>query len=281
VSKDEEKLTIQRILVALDASPHSLAALETAAELAARFNAELVGLFVEDVNLLRLGELPFTQEVGLFSATRRQVDVREVERQLRAQARQVRRTFMVTVQQTEVRGTFRVARGAITAELLAAAADADMIILGKSGWSPVRRRLGSTARAVVFQAPSLTLVLQDGTCLKTPIVVIYGDSPLARKALAVAARLVENEEGGPLTVVILAEEAREAQQLQAQAARQLEPRGLRTHFVVMPASRVTQLRRLIQGDCGTLILPADSSLLRDEAVTVLLDEIEVPLLLVR
>ncbi|MCB0182612.1 MAG: universal stress protein, partial [Caldilineaceae bacterium] len=42
----------ERILVALDASPHSLAALRAAAKLAATVHAELHGLFIEDDRLL-------------------------------------------------------------------------------------------------------------------------------------------------------------------------------------------------------------------------------------
>ncbi|MBK7177644.1 MAG: universal stress protein [Chloroflexi bacterium] len=56
-------MKIQRILVALDASPHSLAALEAAIDLAERLDAELQGLFVEDINLLRLAQLPFAREL--------------------------------------------------------------------------------------------------------------------------------------------------------------------------------------------------------------------------
>ena len=52
--------TPRRILVALDASAHSHAALAAAVALAARLHAEIEGLFVEDINLLRLAELPFT-----------------------------------------------------------------------------------------------------------------------------------------------------------------------------------------------------------------------------
>jgi len=39
---------LNRIIVALDSSPASMAALEVAADLAARNNAELIGVFVED-----------------------------------------------------------------------------------------------------------------------------------------------------------------------------------------------------------------------------------------
>jgi nucleotide-binding universal stress UspA family protein len=54
----------QRILVALDASPASLAALDFATELAERHQAELLGIYVEDINLLRSAEIPFTREIG-------------------------------------------------------------------------------------------------------------------------------------------------------------------------------------------------------------------------
>jgi hypothetical protein len=55
---EKREFEIHRILVALDASVRSLAALEAAAELAAEWHAELLGLFVEDVELLRLAATP-------------------------------------------------------------------------------------------------------------------------------------------------------------------------------------------------------------------------------
>ena len=82
----EHEIVIQRILVALDASPHSQAALDAAATLAARVSAELQGLFIEDVNLLRLAELPFAREVGSFTATHRRLDARDLERDKQAPA---------------------------------------------------------------------------------------------------------------------------------------------------------------------------------------------------
>ena len=63
MSERQEEDKIQRILVALDASTDSLAALDAAAKLAQCLQAELVGLFVEDVNLLYMAGLPFTREL--------------------------------------------------------------------------------------------------------------------------------------------------------------------------------------------------------------------------
>ena len=71
----------RRILVALDASPHSLAALEAAAELAASLRAELIGLFVEDANLLRVAGFPFAREFGAYTAQAREIDAEHVARE--------------------------------------------------------------------------------------------------------------------------------------------------------------------------------------------------------
>ena len=57
MSQGESSPFIRRILVALDSSPASLSAMEQAIELAAGFEAEVIGLFVEDINLVRLAEL--------------------------------------------------------------------------------------------------------------------------------------------------------------------------------------------------------------------------------
>jgi nucleotide-binding universal stress UspA family protein len=57
-------MRIKRIVIAIDASPTSLAALEATAELAARWDAEILGVFVEDTDLLRMATLPFAGEVG-------------------------------------------------------------------------------------------------------------------------------------------------------------------------------------------------------------------------
>ncbi len=282
MSDRERSLVIRRILVALDASPHSIAALEAAAELAAHFQAELAGLFVQDVNLLRLAELPFAREVGFFSATRRRLDSRGLERQLRVRARQMRRRLTGLAEETRLQWSFQVARGAIASELLAAAAEADMIILGKAGWSFRRpKRLGSTARAMASQAPGLTLILQQGACLGTPVLVVYDGSDLARKALRTLVSLIEPEEEA-LNVLLLADGADNVDHLQREASHILAEHEVEVRYRSLTKTNVPKLSDLVQIEgCGTLVLPAKSVLLKEKALLALLDELEVPVLLVR
>jgi len=282
VSSEERDLVVRRILVALDASPHSLAALEAAAELAARLEAEVLGLFVEDVNLLRLAELPFTQEVCVSTTARRRLGVREIERDLRAQAARMRRTLEVYAERAQVRWSFRVTRGVISRELLAAAAEVDLITVGRAGRSFVgERRLGSTARAVLTGAPCLTLVTQHGGHLRLPLMVIYDGSPLAQKALATATALVQGLDSH-IIIFILAGGVEAAHRAKARASEWLQKRDLMARFHSLTEASVSRLARMVRMERGgILVMPAESSLLRGEALLELLDELEVPVLLVR
>lgn len=282
MSNEEHDLVVHRILVALDASSHSLAALEAAAELAARLEAEVLGLFVEDVNLLRLAELPFTQEVCVSTTARRRLDVEGLERQLRAQAARMRRALAVYAERAHVRWSFQVTRGVISREVLTAASEADLITLGRTGRSfGGKGRLGSTAQAVLAEAPCLALIIEQGGRLRLPIMVIHDGSPLAQKALAAATALVRGLDHH-LIVFILAAETEAAHRVRAQASAWLQERDLMARFHLLIGSDVSRLARTVQMERGgTLVLPVRSSLLPGDALLHLLDEIKIPVLLVR
>ena len=129
------EFTVRRVLVALDASAHSLAALEMALDLAVVAKAELVGLFVEDAQLLRLAESPQAREVLYPSAQQRPLTLATMEQRLRAQGEQARRAMASLANPAQVQWSFRVVRGEVNAELLAAASEMDVLALGKTGWS--------------------------------------------------------------------------------------------------------------------------------------------------
>jgi hypothetical protein len=119
---------IRRIVVKVDSARRRRAVLEAAAALAEKLEAELVGLFVENVDLLHFAGLPFAREVGHASAVRRPLDVAAMERSLRALAKEAEETLALIAGATPVRWSFRVARGPEAPELLAAAMDEDLVI---------------------------------------------------------------------------------------------------------------------------------------------------------
>ncbi len=246
---------IRRILVALDASPDSLAALEAAAELASRLDAELAGLFVEDVRLVQAAALSLARAVNVPSATEREFDVEAIERELRVQAARIRRELSAIGERLQVRWTLRVARGQVAAEVIGAARDADLLLMGRGGRPRVRdARLGSVARSAATEATAPVLLLRAGTRITAPVLVGYDGSPGSRRALVLAAALARAESGG-LTVLVGGVNGESARRLEEDAVARIGGAGVQTRFRRVPPGDGRLLREaVIREGAGVLVL---------------------------
>lgn len=280
MSEQDDELTIRRILVALDTSRHSLTALEAAVELAASLTAELQGLFVEDVNLLRVAGSPAAREVRYPFDTAARLDQVRMERELRAQATQARRALATACGRRQVKWSFRVTRGEVTPEVLAAAQETDLLSLGRASRPLIRRgRLGSTARAAAAEASCCVLLLQRDVGIRPPVVVTYDGSPTTQYALVIATRLAQKN-GGYLAVLILADAPDEARRLQAEAADSLRGRKLIIRYRRLAGAGIATLTHEIQSE-GSGVLVLSTTILQPDALQTLLDKVDCPVLLVR
>lgn len=284
MSEEERTLTIRRILVALDASTHSLAALQAAAELAASLHAELSGLYVEDENLVHLAGLPFASEVRSPSATSRPVSSNEMETAMRLQAAQARRALETAATRAGARWSFQVIRGQVTASILAAALEADLLAIGRIG-RPVsaRTHLGSSARAIMTRAARSVLLLEHGRHIHHPILVTFDGSQAARQALTAAAQLSQTS-NDKLNILLLGE-AEERTKLQQAAIALLEQLGLTARYQRYHWLKEISITALVEqieaADNCVLVLGGDNPLLEAENIQALLDSTDCPVLLVR
>ncbi len=279
MNPEGEEKGIRRILVAIDASPSSMVALQAAAELASQLDAELLGLFVEDINLLRMAELPFSRRIGFYSATQHAIDREKIEQEMRAQANAARRALAGMARRARLRSSFRVARGVIHDELLQASSEADLIILGKTGWSR-RKRLGSTTRTVIAQSPSHILVLQQTYRARSILAVIYDGAPGAQKALNVAAELMHGKDG-VLSVLILAGSIEQAQLFQSEVSPWAQAHELEARYrwlVGLDRSRLAALARNEGYDA--VVVSSECETLCGEALETFFEETDIPVFLV-
>jgi hypothetical protein len=139
-----QEVAIRRIIACFAAgSPASPVAI---ARLATELRADLLGLFIEDTELLRFAALPFAAEVGFPSATRRALDPAAVERALRAQAAALQSTLSAALDAAAIPWSFRVARDSPASAIEAALAEASAPLLllppgsDPSAERPVMRR---------------------------------------------------------------------------------------------------------------------------------------------
>lgn len=188
MSKAKPKL--QRILLPVDLSRDSLAALHIAFDLAAALGAEVSGLFVEDERLVAAGSLPFAREVGSFSGVRRQISSADIEHRFRGVADNARVALVKAGRHRRVRSCFRVARGDVPGQILTASREADMVVLGKAGWSAAAfHKPGSTCLSILSETRIPVLVVERGATFSPPILAVHDDTAEGLRAVEVARNL--------------------------------------------------------------------------------------------
>lgn len=276
------EFAIRRILVALDASSSCVEGLKTAADLAARLGAELAGLFVEDIDLLRAVEFPFARECGFLSPAVRRVDPHQLEGQLRAQAERMRRILAAAASERQLAWTFKIIRGSVSRELLSAGTEADLIIMGRSGRSLLGpRRLGSTVREVIARRSGLTLILHQTSARSDHPMVVYDGTASARKALDAAGAFM-SEDVRDLRVFLLADTKEQAQQYRKEVGDALEPSGRRAHFRLLISSNPSVIAHYVKLEStGPLLLPGERWNKKEDELIELVKEIEGPVLVVK
>jgi nucleotide-binding universal stress UspA family protein len=180
----------------------------------------------------------------------------------------------------EIRSSFKVDRGEIDAELIAAALEADLVILGRMGWSG-SRRLGSTAQAMASQQERPALIHAPTVKLKPKILVLYDGSESAQKALTMAAGMVQDRQG-VLTIAILASQEEQAKELQLECALWLKSRGLQSHYRWLLEADESMIKRLMSMESGcVLVLPGELPILEGKRLTGLIDDLKCPVMVVR
>jgi nucleotide-binding universal stress UspA family protein len=272
---------IHSIAVAIDCSPHSKASLEAAAEMAARLKAELIGIFVEDINLLHMAGLPFAEEIRMYSSDTVKLDTGQLERLLRQQAKKAREMLQHTAQALTLRHTFRVLRGMVSEQVMSAAPEADMLVLGRSGRSPsCRKGLGSTARTALYEGKMSVMLMRPGvTAAEGPLLVLYDGSPASKRALTTALEIA-----GPsstLNLLVTSPDPDAIDHCRQETEATVSEKGIEAEYYHLPFTDSRQLISFIRMIDSGLLVIGEGMNLPEETLRELIDNIDYPVLVVR
>lgn len=273
----ERPTSIRRIVVALDASRSSLAALEAAADLAAAVDAELAGLFVEDENLVRLAGLHVAREFDRISDRPRSMDTGELKRHMARQAEQVRRALSQQAERRRVVWSFRTVRGHVTREVRSAASSADLLVLGSRGRSP-GSTIGSTARELLREMPTLLLVAPPTGQHRGSVDVLFDGTEIGERALALASDLALSRDR-PLRVLIAPDGESEKRKEHAKAVLG-ELAGLAMYEALDMRGLHAAPEHLRARGCGLLVLSRGALHALGERATKWISDLQCPLLVV-
>lgn len=131
-----------KILLALDIASQNLAARDFALSLAGHLQAELIGLFVEDEDLLKSAQYPFSREIVSSSALERKLDYDDMERSLRAWSTQMQQQLLKQAKLANVKFSFQTFRGKKTETLLQQTVTSSLLIFSglRSSRYSIQRR---------------------------------------------------------------------------------------------------------------------------------------------
>lgn len=256
----------------------SYAALQAAAEIAANTGADVLGVFVEEVNQLRSAGFGFAREVGASSGVSRPLGAGEVEQRMRRLAGQARQALAGAVAAYGGRHTLSVARGHVIDEVLALAGPQDLLVLGRVGWSSAPgARLGSTAKGLVRRSPGRVLLWCEGRIQPLGrIVVFLNDHDEANGRVIRAAAEVVRQSHRPVTLLLGADSSASPENLKGFAQNlgvqesELRVRSLPSTDPVIVAGILRQER------AAQLLLSRDCALLQDPGAERLLEALNLP-----
>lgn len=193
-----------RVLVLLDGSRMSYAALDAAADIAAKTGADVLGVFVEELNLLRSAGFGFAREVGSESGVSRPFGPIELEQRMQRLAEQARCALAGAAARYGGRHALSITRGSVVDEVLALAGPNDLLVLGRVGWSSAPgARLGSTAKGLLRRSPGRMLLwCERQVSSQGRVVVFLNDHDDANRRAIMAATDVVRHFQQPVTLLL-------------------------------------------------------------------------------
>jgi nucleotide-binding universal stress UspA family protein len=242
--------------------------------------AKLLGLFVEDVSLLRFADAPYAREILFPSAAEVPLTRTSMESSLRAQSEWVRETVAAVAQRAQVSWSFRTVRGRVTEEVLAAAGEVDLLAIGKVGWSlGTQARLGSTALKVATSSVPVLLLSGRAVPSQFHFVTYFDRTPAANRALLAAAQLAEVCKRS-LTILIAATDQKSIEHMRQDLEAILQGRHIEVRYRQIDPQDEMSVRRAMKGEqAGILVLKGQETIRKLETLESLLRENDIALLL--
>lgn len=268
-----------RVLVLLDGSRLSLDALEAAADIAHARGAEVLGIFVEEVNLLRSAGYGWSREVGASSGQARPLDAARVQARMQALAEQARRSLSQAMARRAIPQVLKLCRGQVVSEVLNLASPGDLLVLGRVGWSGIPgARIGSTARALVLQAPGDVLLWTRPRPRPQGrvVVLLNHDQGANHRAVRVGADLALQYHQ-PLSVLVRTTDS-DPQRITGDLLGYLQQEGIAARVRLLPmASASAAARALKEEGASQLVISRSCSLFTEPGADSLLMELNLPL----
>lgn len=258
----------RRVLVAFDPCAMDIEDFEASARLAAGLNAELVGLLVENSNLIAAAELPGTRLIAAGCRGLARVDAAAMRRAFRVAEGRAREHLSAAAERWQLQWSFEVTESGRAAQTLSRLGAEDLLALGGTR---VRRAVVSRRTAAVRaeRAPCPVVLLRPDGRRGQPVAVIYEGNPAALAVARDLARIYE----GPMLVLAAGSGADAALERESEAARWLEEQGAAGVAQQVAARDAAGIGRLLREvNAGVVVVDRRAEIGRGLDLDVLAEE---------
>lgn len=276
---EEQIKEFRRILVAVDTSSHSLAALEAAAHLAQKMEANIHGLFVHEELWQKIGRLPTMRTINELTGHDEELEKRSLDKQIELLKKRLKRRIDSISREYNLSHSWESVKGNVEEAILQAAEDADLITIGRRGSSfPQKKKLGSSAKAIIRKADKPILILKRGLKLGESIMVVYDGSRESQRCLRMAISMAKRNESH-LNILVLDNEPKTDRDRDKNLEDTVEQSDVPIQVQFMHSPDIWGFTNAVnRRGAGLLIMPKHQPLLEEHLETVIF-QLQCPVLL--
>lgn len=273
----------QRVLLIFERMNHTAEmAVRTATDLAGLHGTPLLGLYVEDLNVLRSAALPGSTEIRSSTAASNPLTGTLLERQLQDEATRLKQLLTAAHQHAPRRFdfSFEIRRGLLTEEVQHTILPGDLVIIHKTPRQPVYVPARSLLDATLRVNEPFTLLLLGNEAAEGQVGVLIDTAGVDTDAVLTAAANLAQNDRTPLAVFLAVDEKDRAQAqatLNAAATRLNRTIDCRVISAGQPAELIRKLGRF-QG--RALVASRTGPFMSSPAGRQFLQSAHVPLYLV-
>jgi nucleotide-binding universal stress UspA family protein len=279
--KEDTFILLRNILVAVDTSAHSRAALEAAAALAKITQANIRGIFVQEKRWSQVSRLPSSTAINEWTGELVSLEEDNMQQQVERLKKRLQRQLQAISRQHKIKHSWQTAHGQVSEQILEAAKEADLITIGRRGRSfSGRNKLGSTAKAIIRKADKPILILKEGLRLRDTITVVYNATAQSREGLKMALGIAEKNES-KLSILVLNESSQSGSERDKTVEKMVEGAAIPVNITLFQQPSIGQFLNVINyQQSGLLVIPKNQSFLKEKALEITLEHIHCPVLLI-
>ncbi|GAA5521493.1 universal stress protein [Aliifodinibius salicampi] len=273
-------ILLREILVAIDSSPHSQAALRAAATLARLMEANIRGLFVHEEHWSRISRLPAIASINELTGKTDTLEEKGLEKQVNLLKKRLRHQLEDISRKNKISHSWESTRGQVADEILEAAKKADLITLGRRGRSfSLKNKLGSTAKAIIQKADKPILLLKEGLDLGNTVTVVFDASEASQKGLSLALSLAKRNYG-KLSILVLNKDQESETRRNKELEKLIEKAEIPVSVTMLDKpSRWQLLNAINYQHAGLLVIPKKQSFLQLDSLETNLEYLNCPVLM--